>query len=303
LIALLGPTAVGKTALSFALAERYEIEIVSADSRIFYRGLDIGTAKPTIEEQRTIPHHLVDVSSPDIPWSLADFRRATIDAIDAIHDRGTLPVLVGGTGQYISAILEGWQPPPRSESNVYREELEAYAKREGSLALHAQLAQVDPSAAGRIDHRNVRRVIRALEIIKLTGRPASEQRVKQAPPYQILRIGLSLPRQVLYERIDARIAAMLEAGWEDEVRQLLDQGYDFDTSPFSAIGYRQIAKSVQGEMSLEQAVTDIKRLTRQFVRRQANWFKADDARIHWFENHDQVIDEVSDLIDRWLESM
>jgi tRNA dimethylallyltransferase len=300
LVALLGPTAVGKTSLSLSLAERFEIEIISADSRLFYRGLDIGTAKPSGKEQEAVPHHLIDVTTPDQPWSLADFRQAAYLAIDGVHARGNLPLLVGGTGQYISALLEGWQPPPKSESDSFRKDLEAVANNEGSQALHARLAKGDPLAAEQIDHRNIRRVIRALEIIELTGKPASAQRIKQAPPYRILRIGLSLPRVQLYSRIDARIEAMLNEGWENEVRQLLDQGYDFSSAPFSAIGYRQIASYVRDEISFEQAKAEIKRLTRQFVRRQANWFKSDDDRIHWYENSTEAIEEISALITQWL---
>ncbi|TFH37226.1 MAG: tRNA (adenosine(37)-N6)-dimethylallyltransferase MiaA [Anaerolineales bacterium] len=300
LIVLVGPTAVGKTAVYIQLAKQFDIELVSADSRLFYRGLDIGTAKPTNAERKLVPHHLIDVVDPDQPWSLADYRRVVQQTILAIHRRGKLPVLIGGTGQYVSAIVEGWQPPPRPQTDAYRQELEAYAEQEGSQALHSRLAGIDPASAARIDHRNIRRVIRALEIFEITGKPASELRVKQAPAYRILRLGLSLPRQQLYQRLDARLEAMLEAGWEVEVRRLLDQGYDFMSPAFSAIGYRQMAAYVRGEKSLDQVKQEIKRITRQFVRRQANWFKPDDARIHWFVNHDAVVDEISVLIRTWL---
>ena len=301
LIALVGPTAVGKTALSLRLAERFRMEIISADSRLFYKGLNIGTAKPSRKEREGIPHHLIDVTTPDRPWNLADFREAAYEAIDSVHDRSNLPLLVGGTGQYVIAVLEGWQPPPRTESDSFRKALEVIADSEGSQALHARLEEVDPEAAEKIDQRNIRRVIRALEIIELTGKPASTQRIKQAPPYRILQIGLSLPREQLYSRIDARIEAMLSEGWEEEVRQLLDQGYDFNSAPFSAIGYRQLASYLREEISLELAKAEIKRLTRQFVRRQANWFKSDDVRIQWFENSTEVIEEIGALITRWLE--
>lgn len=301
LIALVGPTAVGKTTLSLRLAERFNIEIVSADSRLFYKGLNIGTAKPSKKEQEVIAHHLIDVTTPDRPWSLADFKKAAYEAINSIHDRSNLPLLVGGTGQYVSAVLEGWQPPPRAESDAFRKDLEAYATREGSEALHARLEEVDPIAAEHIDHRNIRRVIRALEILELTGKPASKQRNKQPPSYRILRIGLSLPRAQLYTRIDARIEAMLNEGWEAEVRQLLDQGYDFKSAPFSAIGYRQMASYVRGEISLDLVKAEIRRLSRQFVRRQANWFKDDDERIQWFENSTEAIEEISARITQWLD--
>jgi tRNA dimethylallyltransferase len=300
LIALIGPTAVGKTTLSLTLAERFNLEIVSADSRLFYRGLDIGTAKPTREERSRIKHHLIDVTSPDQPWSLAAFRTAAHEAIRSIHQRKKVPLFVGGTGQYISAVLEGWQPPPRPESDDYRVELQNLVHRKGSLALHARLAAIDPASAKRIDHRNVRRVIRALEIHNITGIPASELRVKSAPAHRILRIGLTLPRQALYQRIDARLDAMLATGWVSEVEALLKQGYDFQSAPFSAIGYRQLASYVRGENSIEQAKIEIKRLTRRFVRHQSNWFKHDDPQIHWFINENNVEEKVIALIQTWL---
>ncbi len=301
LIALLGPTAVGKTAVSLALARFFPLEIVSADSRLFYRGMDIGTAKPTEAERREVPHHLIDVTSADQPWSLAKFRVSAYQAIDGIHAAGKIPMIVGGTGQYIAALLEGWQPPPRSHSDKTRIELQDFAAKHGSAALHARLEALDPVAAEHIDHRNIRRVIRALEIIKLTGKPASEQRTSEPPHYRILRIGLTLPRDQLYSRINERIDAMLEAGWMDEVRQLLARGFDFDSAPFSAIGYRQLAGVIQGDQSLEQAREEIQRLTRQFVRRQANWFKTEDTSIQWFEMSADVVEEIRSLIARWVD--
>ena len=302
LIALVGPTAAGKTAVSIELAKRFEIEIISADSRLLYRGLDVGTAKPTHDELKQVPHHLINVADPDQPWSLADYRRATQEAIRSIHRRAKLPMLVGGTGQYISAILEGWQPPPRAMTDEFRNELEQFAKKKGSQALHSRLAELDPASAERIDHRNVRRVIRALEIYEVTGEPASNLRVKHIPPYRVLRIGISVPRAELYQRIDSRIETMMQAGWEAEVRQLLERGYDFESPTFSAIGYRQLARYLRGDSSHEQVVAEIKRLSRQFVRRQANWFKSEDARIQWFTNQDTVIEQISNLIRGWLEA-
>jgi tRNA dimethylallyltransferase len=302
LLALLGPTAVGKTAISLEIAQRIAIEIVSADSRLVYKGLDIGTAKPTQKDREQIPHHLIDISTPKQPLSLAEFRLAANAAIGEVHDRGGLPMLVGGTGQYITAILEGWRPPPRGGTDEFRIQMEQVADKEGSAALHQRLAEVDPVAARHIDHRNIRRVIRALEILHVTGVPASEQRHKVPPPYRILRIGLTLPRDELYARVDARIEHMLDLGWVDEVRELLEAGYDFRSPPFSAIGYRQIARHVKGEIALEQSVGEIKQLTRRFIRRQANWFKLDDPRIHWFESDSPlVVEAICALIGRWQE--
>ena len=193
-IAILGPTAVGKTRISIPLAERFEGEIVSIDSRLIYRGMDIGTAKPTLEERARVTHHLIDVTEPDDTWNLAKFSDAAMNVIHDIHGRGKVVFLVGGTGQYLRAILEGWTPPPSAESPRLREKLEAIAANEGYDALYRQLQEVDPASAERIDRRNVRRVIRALEIFETTGKPASSQREKNPPPFEVLRMGLTLPR-------------------------------------------------------------------------------------------------------------
>jgi tRNA dimethylallyltransferase len=183
LVAIIGPTAVGKTEISISLAERLGGEIVSADSRLLYRGMDIGTDKPSKEVRARVPHHMIDVTDPDQPWSLAIYRREAIDVIDAIHQRDRLPILVGGTGQYVTALLEGWVPPPKSGDPSLRRRLEKYAEEHGSTALHKKLNEVDPLSAVKIDHRNVRRVVRALEIYHITGFPPSQQRTSQPPPY------------------------------------------------------------------------------------------------------------------------
>jgi tRNA dimethylallyltransferase len=300
LVAIVGPTAVGKTEISIRLAEKLNGEIVSADSRLIYCGMDIGTAKPSLELRSRVPHHLIDVTDPDQPWSLASYRRAAYKAIDTIHQRGRLAMLVGGTGQYVTAILEGWVPPPRSGDPSLRQRLESYANAHGPEALHHQLVDVDPLSAVKIDYRNVRRVVRALEIYHITGIPFSQQRTNQPPPYRVLRIGLTLPRVELYARIDARIDAMLDSGLIAEVEDLLEQGYDPDLPAMTAIGYRQITEYLRGSTSLEEAVRQICRATRQFVRRQSNWFKEDDPRIHWFDVRGDAIDKVESLIRTWL---
>ena len=300
LVAIIGPTAVGKTEISICLAERLGGEIVSADSRLLYRGMDIGTDKPSKEVRSRIPHHLIDVTEPDQPWSLAIYRRKAMEVIDTIHQRGRLPMLVGGTGQYVTALLEGWIPPPRSGDPSLRQRLENYAEEFGSVALHQQLEQVDPTSAAKIDHRNIRRVVRALEIYHITGFPTSQQRSNQPPPYRSLRVGLTLPRAELYARIDARIDAMMDAGLFAEVEELLERGYDPDLPAMSAIGYRQITDHLRGSISLDEAVSQMRRATRQFVRRQSNWFKRDDPRIHWFDVRDDVLDKVASLIRDWL---
>ncbi len=302
LVCLVGPTAVGKTEVALHLAERLEGEIVSADSRLLYRGMDIGTAKPTVEERQRVPHHLVDVADPDETWSMAQVRAAVLQCAEEITARARLPFLVGGTGQYVRAILEGWDPPPRAYDAAVRERLEALARIAGAAALHARLCEVDPASAVRIDARNVRRVVRALEIFEITGQPASTQRRRLPLPYRILTLGLTAPRPVLYARIDARIDAMLVQGWVDEVRGLLARGFDPGLPAFSAIGYPQIIEVVQGKRSLDEAVTDIRRRTRVLVRRQANWFKADDPSIRWYENSADAVDAMELEIRRWCEA-
>ncbi len=299
-IAILGPTAVGKTRVSISLAKQCEGEIVSVDSRLIYRGMDVGTAKPTLKERKQVPHHLIDVTDPDDTWNLAKFCDAALNVIHAIHSRGKVAFLVGGTGQYLRAILEGWTPPPSAESTDFRETLETIAANKGYDALHLQLQDVDPASASRIDPRNVRRVIRALEIFHLTGLPASSQRVKKPPLFEILRIGLTLPRAELYQRIDQRIDLMVEAGWIEEVQSLIDIGISPDLPSLSAIGYAQLAAHLSGEMDLDDAIVEIRRLSRQFVRRQANWFKVDDPKIQWFNAVFGVEERILALIEKWL---
>jgi tRNA dimethylallyltransferase len=300
LVVILGPTAVGKTEVALQLAARLEGEIVSADSRLLYRGMDIGTAKPTPEERARVPHHLIDVAEPDQTWSLALFQRSARQAIEDIHSRGRLPFLVGGTGQYLHAILHGWQIPPGQPDPRLRAALESWAAEIGAHGLHARLAVIDPSAAAAIDYRNLRRTIRALEVILHSGRRFSEQRRSGTAPYRMLSIGLDLPRPDLFARIDARIEKMLAAGLVQEVQNLLDRGYSPDLPALSAIGYREIADYLQGKLSLDEAMARIKRRTRQFVRRQANWFKRSDPDIHWFTVHPFVCDEIEKFILNWL---
>jgi tRNA dimethylallyltransferase len=300
LVVIVGPTAVGKTEISIQLAERLAGEIVSADSRLFYRGMDIGTAKPTRAERARVPHHLIDVAGPDQVWSLAVFQQAAYQAIAKIHARGRLPFLVGGTGQYIRAVTEGWQIPKVKSSLPLRQALENWAAEIGPDELHDRLTALDPEAAAKIDYRNLRRTVRALEVILRTGQQFSAQRTKGVPPYRSLQIGLTRPRKELYARVDARIDAMLADGFVDEVRELLGQGYSPDLPTLSAIGYREIVAHLKGKTSLQEAVKLIKRHTRQFVRRQANWFKEDDPNIHWFKVEPNTVAEIEQLIRAWL---
>jgi tRNA dimethylallyltransferase len=283
LIVILGPTAVGKTELALQLAEQIDGEIISADSRLLYRGMDIGTAKPSPAEQHRVAHHLIDMADPDQIWSLALFKQAAQDAIDAVHARGRLPLLVGGTGQYIRAISEDWSIPEQEPDPRLRAALERWAAEIGPQGLYDRLESIDPEAAAHIEPSNLRRTVRALEVIFLTGRRFSEQRTRRGSPYSRLLIGLQRPRAELYARIDQRIEAMLAAGLVAEVQALLARGYSPNLPTLSAIGYREIAAYLQGDLTLEEAVAQMKRMTRQFVRRQANWFKPDDPTIHWFD--------------------
>jgi tRNA dimethylallyltransferase len=295
LVALVGPTGVGKTALSLELAEALGGEIVSADSRLFYVGMDIGTAKPSREDRARVAHHLIDVSEPDEEWSLARFQQAATTAIGDVHARGRLPFLVGGTGQFVRAILEGWSIPPLREDPQLRAVLGTWAADIGREALHERLAVLDAKAARAIDARNVRRTVRALEVILKSGRKFSEQRGRSAPPYRVLQIGVTRPRRVLYERIDQRVEAMFSAGLVEEVKALLEK-YPPDLRSFSAIGYREVIRHLQGEMGLEQTLQEVRRASRTLVRRQAAWFKPNDPAIRWFSLEETPAVQILDVI-------
>lgn len=286
LLAIVGPTAVGKTALSLQLARDFDIEIISADSRQIYRYLDIGTAKPTPQEQAVAPHHLLNVVDPDQVLTLAQFQGRAYAIIEAVQQRGRLPVLVGGTGQWVRAVVEGWSIPRVPPDPALRATLEAQAQAKGHAWLHQRLEDVDPQAAQKIDARNVRRVIRALEVYKKTGIPITEHQRKKAPPYLVLQIGLTMERELLYQRIDRRVDKMIELGLLQEVNNLVEAGYGWDNPAMLGLGYRQIGQYVRGQASLEEAVALIKKETRRFVRQQYNWFRLDDERIHWFDMGD-----------------
>jgi tRNA dimethylallyltransferase len=300
LVVLVGPTAVGKTALSLRLAEAVGGEIVSADSRQVYRGLDIGTAKATPAEQARVPHHLLDLVDPDQTLSLAQFQRLAYEAIDGILARGRVPLLVGGTGQYVMAVVEGWQVPRVPPDEGLRRDLYRQAEEQGAAALHARLAALDPVAARRIDARNVRRVVRALEVCLRTGRPISGQQHRCPPPYDLLLVGLELPRAQLYRRIDERVGQMMAAGLEQEVRGLVAAGYGLDLPAMSGVGYGQFAPYLAGEGALGDVVAAIQRATRRFVRHQGNWFRRDDPRIHWFAAEPDPYSDVLELVRRFL---
>lgn len=303
IILIVGPTAVGKTELAICLAERLNGEIVSADSRLFYRGMDIGTAKPSQAETTRVPHHLIDIVNPDETLSLAVFQEMAREVISQIHSRGKLPFLVGGTGQYVRAVTEGWTPPAVQPDARLRNVLETLQEQRSKEWLYEKLKILDPVAASAIDLRNVRRTIRALEVIFTTGKKFSEQRGQSDSPYHLVTVGLNRPRAGLYQRVDERIEKMFADGLIDEVRGLLNKGYSPLLPSMSAIGYRECVSVVQGSMTMEQAKAEMKRLTRVFVRRQANWFKESDPNIRWFDpSSENILNEIETHIRNSLQS-
>jgi tRNA dimethylallyltransferase len=300
LAVILGPTATGKTRLGIAIAQALNGEIVGADSRQIYRHMDIGTAKPSPTEQKAATHHLIDVVNPNETLSLAQYQRMAYETIHVIHQRGQLPILVGGTGQYISAVIEGWSIPEVPPNDALRAELEAYAQQHGANALHQRLKQHDPEAAASIHPNNIRRVVRALEVCIETNTPITELQRKKPPPYRILQIGLQMEREALYERADNRVNQMMAASLLDEVADLLSRGYHAKLPAMSGIGYRQLAAYLADEVSLEQAIYDIKMQTHDFIRRQYTWFRGHDDGILWHNSQHIESRAIIEDIRLWL---
>ena len=306
LLVLVGPTATGKTALALALAERLQgeraLEAVSADSRQIYRLMDIATAKPTAEERARLPHHLLDVVWPDESYTLAQYQADANVAIAGIAERGALPLLVGGTGLYVRAVVDGLAIPAVPPTPELRAALEAEAAAHGPEVLHARLAALDPAAATRIGPRNARRLIRALEVTLLSGQPFSAQQGRRPTPYRPLLIGLNMDRATLYSRADARIEGMLAAGLIEETRTLVARGYDWSLPAMSSLGYREIGAYLRGEMTVEAAASRFKLATHAYIRRQVQWFRPD-QRIHWLDAAlppDALADAALALIRPWL---
>lgn len=296
LVAIVGPTAVGKTEFAVQLAEQFGGEIIGADSRQIYRLLDIGTAKPTAAERARVPHHLIDVVQPDETLTLGQYKALATGAIADIWERGKLPLLVGGTGLYLKTVLEGWTIPEVAPNLALRERLMAEAESGGIEALHRKLAEVDPEAAGKVDSRNVRRVVRYLEVYYTSGGPISAKQRKVPPPYDILKIGLTRSRPQLYRRIDVRVDAMFADGLVAEVQRILDAGFDPELPALSGFGYRQVIQYLRGECSLAEAVEETKKLTRRFVHRQYAWFPLNDPSILWLEAGPNALERAADSI-------
>ena len=284
LLALLGPTASGKTEAALALARVLPVEVVAADSRQLRRGMRIGTAAPSDAELDAVPHHVVGTVEPDAPWTLADWLQAARAAVASCHERGRLPLLVAGTGQYAWALLEGWRVPAVPPDPVLRAELEALAVRAGVQALGERLARVDPASATRIGERNARRLMRAIEIVETTGAPVPPLE-RGDPGVSWRAVGLRRPRSELYARADERAASIYAGGLVEETRALL-RGYGRSLPALASVGYREAARVVEGAWSAEEALARTRTETHRLIRQQSTWFRAADPRIRWVDARD-----------------
>lgn len=298
LIAIVGPTAVGKSRLALQLAQTLDAEIVSADSRQVYRHMDIGTAKPSKQELALVRHHLIDIVNPDEDFSLAQYQQLAGEAVEDIIRRGKLPLLIGGSGQYVWAMVEGWGIPRVPPDPALRQELEEKAAAVGSEELYRRLERINPAAAAGIDRFNTRRVIRALEVTR--NKNIAPQPSKSAR-YDSLIIGLTLDRAELYNKIDTRVDKMIELGLVKEVSGLVKKGYRLELPSMSGIGYKQIGEYLAGKTTLEAAVQQVKFESHRYVRQQYNWFSPKDGRIRWFDARGgRVAAEIAALIAEFI---
>ena len=294
LVILVGPTAVGKTAASIGLAKALNGEIISGDSMQIFRGLDIGTAKITKEEMQGVPHHLIEIKEPWETFSVAEIKRLADEAIRDIHARGTLPIIVGGTGFYINSVLYEYHFGEADTDEAYRAELEQYAETYGNDALWNILQEKDPDSAAKLHSNDTKRVIRALEVLHVTGIPASKRQStvdKQTMRYNAVYIALNMPREVLYDRINRRVDIMIQDGLEAEVRTALANGTEQDALSMTSIGYRQMIQYFNEEISFDRAVELIKRDTRHFAKRQLTWFRHD-PNIQWVDKWGKTDEQV-----------
>ena len=293
LIILTGPTAVGKTSLSIQLAKTIGGEIISADSIQVYKKMDIGTAKIKPEEMEGIPHYLIDVLEPDEEFNVVRFQKMAKEAMEKIYKNGHIPIIVGGTGFYIQALLYDIDFNDTESESSYREELQQYADTYGAIALHERLKQIDKESANKIHPNNVKRVIRAIEYFEQTGEPISKHNEEQAQkesPYNFLYIVLDQDRDILYKRIDLRVDQMIEEGLVKEVKQLIESGYTKELVSMQGLGYKEFIPYFEGEISLEQAIYTLKRDTRHFAKRQITWFKREKDVI-WLSKKEYPTDE------------
>ncbi|WP_090633074.1 tRNA (adenosine(37)-N6)-dimethylallyltransferase MiaA [Neobacillus massiliamazoniensis] len=306
LLVIIGPTAVGKTKLSIELAKRFNGEIISGDSMQIYRGMDIGTAKIKKNEMGGIPHHLLDIRDPEEKFSVAEFQQLVRSKISEIAKKGKLPMIVGGTGLYIQSVLYDYQFSDAPADEGFRKELEEKVKERGSQILHQELVEIDPESASHIHPNNARRVIRALEIYHCTGKTMSEYQEKQQPDllYDTALVGLTMERELLYERINLRVEMMLEEGLLDEVKRLYQQNLR-DCQSIQAIGYKEIYEYLDGLVALEQAVDQLKQNSRRYAKRQFTWFK-NKMDVKWFDmtdvmNFSKKIKEISHYVEGKLQ--
>ena len=298
LVVILGPTATGKSRCGIELAKRFRGEIISGDSMLVYRQMNIGTAKPSEKELQSVPHHLVNILNPDSSYSVADFQQQAAETISGITGRGNLPILVGGTGLYIKALLEDYQFSEVEEKPELRQQLEAFASEQGNDKLFDWLKREDPSAALRLHPNDVRRVVRALETV-LSGDKVSQEK-KSELKYDAVVFGLFMDRDFLYERINHRVDRMLEEGLEEEVRSLLKAGVPVDCLSMKSLGYRQMAEYLTGQCDFSTAVENIKKGTRHFAKRQITWYKKMPY-IHWFTvdrnlDYEKIVTDMADTL-------
>ncbi len=291
-VAIVGPTASGKSRLAMQIAVSIDGEIIGADSRQVYRYMDIGTAKPSLKDRRRVRHHLIDIIDPSDEYSVALFVRQAREAISEVLERGCVPIVVGGTGQYVWALLEGWNVPEVSPDHSLREEFQERLRRNGLADLVDELQRVAPKTAQRVDLLNPRRVIRALELAYESPHGEPETPTRLSPPFHAAIVGIAMDRSELYARINARVNAMVEDGWVGEVRKLHEMGFGPELPSMSSLGYREISEHLNGERTLDDAVEAIKGKTRRFARQQGNWFRTGDERIHWLPNETGSIEGV-----------
>lgn len=300
LIAVVGATATGKTAVGVELALALGGEVVNGDSRLFYRSMDIATAKPSQAEMKGVPHHLINILDPDEQFNLAEYLARARRVIGDISERGKLPILVGGSGQYIWALIEGWEVPEIKPNLELRAELEQRLESEGVEALAFELSEMASDVAANTDLQNPRRVIRAIERVRSNPAPAkpdSTHRKPDDPPFNTLMIGLTVERPALHKRVADRLTRMLENGWQAEVQSLLAKGYSDTTRTMSGIGYRQMVGHISGEIDLAEAVRLTTVATNRLIRHQNNWFKQDDPRIQWHDMTEDADSQVKSIVE------
>lgn len=278
LVVIGGPTASGKTALSVALAKKIGGEIVSADSMQIYKYMDVGSAKPTEEEKEGVPHHLMDVCMPTENFSLGDYLVLARKAIEDIHSRGKMPIVVGGTGLYINSLINNIELSDETDTSKIRETLTQFVNSEGIDALHARLREIDPESADRIHPNNVKRVMRAIEIYEATGKTMTEtmEESKRPPIYKSFQYGIDYDREVLYDRINKRVDIMIGQGLVDEVKKLIEMGCTMENTSMQGIGYKEVFDYIEGKTSLDEMAEEIKQATRRYAKRQLTWFRRND---------------------------